>query len=52
MKKARRGVNELANHFLATTGCEAVNKILTMADPKELEEITYGEIVRIIKKTI
>ena len=51
-KKNSRGENELSDLFLATEGCEAGKKISTMAYPRELEESTYEEIVRITKKNI
>ena len=51
-EKACRGEIEITDLFLATPRCETVNKISTMAYPGELEELTYEEIVRIIKKNI
>ena len=36
--------------FLAPAGCEALKKVSTMTYPRELEELTYEEIVRIILK--
>ena len=44
--------NETTDLFLAMTGYEAMKKISTMAYPRELEELTYEEIVRIIKRKI
>ena len=51
-EKASRGENEITNLFLSTTGCEVVKKISTMAYPRELEELTYEAVVRIIRKNI
>ena len=49
--KPSRGENEITDLFLVLTDCETVKKILTMAYSKELEQLTYKEILRIFKKT-
>ena len=38
--------------FLVAAGCKTVKKISTMVYRRELEELIYEEIVRIIKKNI
>ena len=38
--------------LLATAGCEAIQKISTMAFPKNLEELTFTKIGEVIKRNI
>ena len=38
--------------FLATAGCEAIQKVSTMAYPRNLEELTFKEIGEVIKRNI
>ena len=51
-EKPNEGENEIIFIFLDTASCEAIKKILTMAYPRELGELIYEEIVRIVKKKI
>ena len=51
-EQASKSRNENTDLFLSMAGCEAVKKIMTMAYPKELEELTYENIVRIMEKHI
>ena len=51
-EKASRGENKITDLFLAIAGYKAVKKLSIIAYPRKLEELTYEEIVRIIKKKI
>ena len=42
--------NEIADMFLVTAGCEAIQKVSTMAYPRNLEELTFKEIGEVIKR--
>ena len=42
--------NEITDIFLATAGCEAIQKVSTMSYPRNLEEMTFKEIREVIKK--
>ena len=44
--------NEITVVFLTTAGCEAIQKISTMAYPRNLEELTFQEISEVIKRNI
>ena len=43
---------EITDLFLATVGCEAKKKISRGTCPREVEELTYEEIARLIKKNV
>ena len=51
-EKASRGENEIIDLFLATEDCQAVDKISTTDNQRGLEELTYEEIIMIIKNNI
>ena len=44
--------NEITDMFLATDGCEAIQKVSTMAYPRNLEELTFKKINEVIKRNI
>ena len=44
--------NEITDIFLATAGCEAIQKVSTMAYPRNLEDLTFKEICEVIKSNI
>ena len=44
--------NEITDIFLATAECEAIQKVSTMAYPRNLKELTFKEIGEVIKRNI
>ena len=44
--------NEITDMFLATAGCKAIQKVSTIAYPRNLEELTFKEIGEGIKRNI
>ena len=44
--------NEITDMFLATAGCKAIQKVSMMAYPRNLEELTFKEIGKVIKRNI
>ena len=48
-RRSKGEVNEITEMFLATAGCEAVQKVSTMAYPRNLEKLTFKEIGEVIK---
>ena len=44
--------NEITDMFLATVGCEAIQKVSTMVYPRNLEKLTFKEIGTVIKRDI
>ena len=40
-RRSEGGQNEITDIFLATAGCETIQKVSTMADPRNLEEIDF-----------
>lgn len=50
--KTEGGDNKITDLFLATAECKGVKKFSTMCYPSELEEMTFEEIVKVIKKNI
>ena len=51
-KRNIRGENEITGLFLASAGCEAIMKILVMAYPKDLEELTFEDLKQIIRNNL
>ena len=43
---------EITDMFLATAGCKAIQKVSTMVDPRNQEELTFKEIGKVIKRNI
>ena len=50
--KKQRGENEIADLFMANAGCEAIMKVVTIVYPREVEEMTFGEISQVIKRNM
>ena len=44
--------NEITDMFFATAGCEAIQKVSTIAYPRNLEELTFKEFGEVIKRNI
>ena len=44
--------NEITDMFRATAGWEAIQKVSTIAFPRNLEELTFKEIGEVIKRNI
>lgn len=42
--------NEITDLFLVSAGCETIRKISIMVCPKELEDLTFSEILDMMKK--
>ena len=51
-RRSKEEQNEITDMFLATAGCEAIQKVSTMAYQRNLEELTFKEISEVIKKNI
>ena len=43
---------EITDMFLATVGYKAIQKVSTIANPRNLEELTFKEIGKVIKRNI
>ena len=44
--------NEITDMFLATAGCKGIQKVSMMVYPRNLEELTFKEIGKVIKRNI
>ena len=44
--------NEITDMFLSTAGCKAIQRVSMMAYPRNLEELTFKEISKAIKRNI
>ena len=51
-RRSKGEQNEITEMFLATVGYEAIQKVSTMAYPRNLEELTFKEINELIKRNI
>jgi hypothetical protein len=52
LKDEKDSANEITDLFLATAGIEAIGKVSIMAQPNELEMMTFSEIKKIILEAI
>ena len=51
-RRSQMEQNEITDIFLATAGCEAIQKVSTMVYQRNLEEMTFKEIGMVIKRNI
>ena len=51
-RRSRVKQNEITDMFLSTAACKAIQRVSTMAYPRNLEELTFKEISKVIKRNI